>query len=82
MALQPFLSNRAASAANSDGLPQSPSSGGFQQLFERPAQPGAGAGEQSRLDAAQVDVIEENGRIASIVVTCKCCERIELACRY
>ena len=82
MALQPFLSNRATSAANPDGTPQAAGSGGFQQLFERPAQPEAGTEGQSRLDAPQVDLIEENGRIASIVVTCKCCERIELACRY
>ena len=86
MALQPFLSNRPASeatfAANSDGTPHAARSGGFQQLFDRPAQPESGTAGQSRLDAAQVEVIEENGRIASIVVTCKCCERIELACRY
>lgn len=82
MALQPFLSNRAASAANPDGTPQSSSSGGFQQLFERPAPSEAATEGQSRLDAPQVDLIEENGRIATIVVTCKCCERIELACRY
>ena len=82
MALQPFLSNRAASAASPDGMQQSASPGGFQQLFERPAQTESGTDGQTRLDAAQVEVIEENGRIASIVVTCKCCERIELACRY
>lgn len=82
MALQPFLSNRATSATSPDGTPQATSGGGFQQLFERPAQAEAATEGQSRLDAPQVDLIEENGRIASIVVTCKCCERIELACRY
>ena len=82
MALQPFLSNRTASETNPDGTPQASRSGDFQQLFGKPTQPEGRTENPSRLDAPKVDVIEENGRIASIVVTCKCCERIELACRY
>ncbi|MEQ1852518.1 MAG: hypothetical protein ABMA01_13120, partial [Chthoniobacteraceae bacterium] len=60
----------------------SPASGNFQRLFDETAVTTTATPEGSRLDAPKVDVIEENGRVASIVVTCRCCERIELACRY
>lgn len=81
MAMQSFLSNRTA-APGENGATQSSGSGGFQRLFAETAQTAGGTGGKSRLDAPQVDVIEENGRVASIVVTCRCCERIELACQY
>ena len=81
MAIQSFLSNR-ASAPSQSGLSQPTGSDGFQRLFDETAQTENGAAGKSRLDAPQVDVIEENGRVASIVVTCRCCERIEIACRY
>jgi len=79
MAFQPFLANRDAVVGSSS---QSPGSGSFQRLFDGTGRSESGASPQARLDAPKVDVIEENGRVASIVVTCKCCQRIELACRY
>ena len=82
MAIQSFLSNRATAAPGRDGISQPAGPGGFQRLFDGTAQSENGDGGKSRLDVPHVDVIEENGRVASIVVTCRCCERIEIACRY
>jgi hypothetical protein len=33
-------------------------------------------------ETPEIEVIQENGKIRRIVVTCKCCERIELECDY
>ena len=82
MAIQSFLSNRPSATPSRGGLSESATTGGFQQLFEGVPQAENNDGGKPRLDAAQVEVIEENGRVASIVVTCRCCERIEIACRY
>ena len=82
MAFQSFLSNRASAAPRQNDSSQSAGSGGFQRLFDETAQPEGGAEGKTRLDAPQVDVIEENGRVARIVVTCRCCERIEIVCSY
>jgi hypothetical protein len=82
MAFQPFLANRATVTGNSGNSSQSTSSGGFQRLFESTTRPESGKSPQTYLDAPKVDLIEENGRVASIIVTCRCCERIELACKY
>ncbi len=80
MAIQSFLSNRTAAAPARSGLADSSTAGGFQRLFEgTPQTEGSG---KKHLEAPQVEVIEENGRVVSIVVTCRCCERIEIACRY
>lgn len=42
--------------------------------------PSASASE--RLDAPQVELIEEEGKVRRIVVTCTCCEKIEIECEY
>ena len=82
MSLQPFLSNRATAVGNSGSFSQAASSGGFQRLFGDSARTESAGPVQPRLEAPKVEMIEENGRVASIVVTCKCCERIELSCQY
>lgn len=82
MALQPFLTNRPSVAAGPGASAQPTSSGGFQRLFDETARTDSGEVAKSGPDAPKIEVIEENGRISSIVVTCRCCERIELACRY
>lgn len=81
MAIQSFLSNRPSSAANRAGSSEPSVPGGFQRLFEGAPQTERSGG-KPHLDAPQIEVIEENGRVTSIVVTCRCCERIEIACRY
>lgn len=82
MSLEPFLSNRASVAGAAGTASQPASNGPFNRLFGDTARTDSAGTQQTRLDAPKVDLIEENGRVASIVVTCRCCERIELACRY
>ena len=80
MAMQSFLSNRPV--VSGKGAAQTPAADGFQQLFDGATRPAGEAAANARPDAPQVDVIEENGRVTGIVVTCRCCERIEIACQY
>lgn len=58
--------------------------GDFQPLFApgawSPGQKGCSA--DAGALAPQVEVIEENGRITQIVVTCRCGERTVLDCAY
>ena len=82
MAFQSFLSNRASVRSTEGGTSLSGTAGDFQRLFDENAKTETVNDAESRLDAPQVDVIEENGRVAKIVITCRCCERIELVCRY
>lgn len=82
MALQPFLANRATCSPDPGKTTGGTSSGTFQRLFDETARTNSGEQAQTHADGPKVDVIEENGRVSSIVVTCRCCERIELTCRY
>ena len=82
MAIQSFLSNRPSIVPGHGGVQQAAGADGFQRLFDGNAQTQDANGGTSRADAPQLDVVEENGRVASIVVTCRCCERIEIACSY
>ena len=82
MSLQPFLANRATAAGNPGSVSQAAASGEFQRIFGDSARIASAGPVQARLEAPKVDLIEENGRVASIVVTCRCCERIELTCSY
>ena len=36
----------------------------------------------ARLDAPQIELVQEEGKVRRIVVTCTCCEKIELECEY
>lgn len=38
--------------------------------------------EEHEHDAPQIDLVEENGRIEKIIVTCSCGRRTELECSY
>ena len=40
------------------------------------------AAERERLEAPQVEIVEEDGKVQRIVVTCTCCEKIEIECEY
>jgi hypothetical protein len=82
MSFQPFFANRAPATSATGSVSQPGSSGGFQRLFTEIAHAESPAPEERRLDAPKVELIEENGRVATIVVTCRCCERIEIACQY
>ena len=90
--LQDFLSGRPS--INSDrSLPAVAAArdGGVQPLFAARAAELASAGgarriedvrEPDLLDAPQIELAEENGRVQRIIVTCTCCKRIELECEY
>ncbi len=69
-----------------------PSAAGFRPLFAPGALTQAEHSQRTRApqeseaapgrEAPEIEVIRENGKIRLIVVTCKCCERIELECDY
>lgn len=90
--LQDFLSGRAAVHSDSTAPEVAPpGETGFQPFFAARAAGLAAAGSARRieevpanepLDAAQVELVEENGRVQRIVVTCTCCKRIEIECEY
>lgn len=94
--MESFLANRpAARADRADraALPKNEESA-FRPLFESTAapvlppaaeriiEPVIDEPERPRLDEPQVEVIAENGVVKRIVVTCRCCEKIEIECRY
>jgi len=90
--LQDFLAGRPS--LNSDSAkPAVPAEreAGFQPLFaaRAPALTPAAGGrriadvpESELLDAPQIELVEENGVVQRIIVTCTCCQRIELECEY
>jgi len=88
--LQDFLTGRAALASetstppalargSSDFQPMNPARFGQLGAPEPESAPGEAA---PRLDAPLVEVIEDGGRVRRIVVTCRCCEKIEIDCEY
>jgi hypothetical protein len=81
--LQDFLTGRLATdSTTAPALPRS--SVEFQPLT--PSRIGAltapGATEAPRLEEPQVEIIEDGGKVRRIVVTCTCCEKIEIECEY
>lgn len=87
--LQDFLTGRIAT--DSSTLPAVTRGGGeFQPLttsrigaLTAPAGGNRAEGsEPERLEAPQVEVIEDGGKVRRIVVTCTCCEKIEIECEY
>ncbi len=40
------------------------------------------ASESELLEAPQVELIEDGGKVRRIVVTCTCCAKIEIECEY
>jgi hypothetical protein len=89
--LKDFLAEHSAQGAFSRNVAV-PGAAGFQPLFApgalTPGVPSARSREpleseaHTRREAPEIEVIQENGKIRRIVVTCKCCERIELECEY
>jgi hypothetical protein len=85
--LQDFLTGRPGlETAQTTALPASSRTAPFQPLTtSRIAElgaPGRQPAEPARLTAPQVEVIEDAGQVRKIVVTCTCCERIEIECEY
>jgi hypothetical protein len=81
--LQDFLTGRLAS--DTTAAPALARGGGeFQPMS--PSRLGALAAptepERPRLDEPQVEIVEDGGKVRRIVVTCTCCEKIEIECEY
>ena len=90
--LQDFLTGRAGLDADSAAQPLAgPRAAGFQPFTTSRVAELTGLGtagrlpaavEPERLDAPQVEIVEEEGKVRRIVVTCTCCEKIEIECEY
>lgn len=90
--LQDYFAGRpSVSAGRTAPAPLATDEAAFQPLFAaRPADLGASGGarrieaqpEPELLDEPQVELVQENGKVQRIVVTCTCCKRIEIECEY
>ncbi len=82
--LQDFLTGRPGLSHDSSTSALSRGSSEFQPLT--PSRIGAlaapAAADSERLEAPQVEIIEDGGKVRRIVVTCTCCEKIEIECEY
>lgn len=86
--LQSFLANRTVISAT-DRAAMTPPEEGFRPLFSTPARGDHGRSPlqemeeapAARLDAPQIELVQENGVVCRIIVTCRCCERIEIECQ-
>lgn len=91
--LQDFLSSRPSAAATR--APQTSAAPSraldFQPLFSaRPAEATLNIvssrieapSETEELEAPEIELVQDNGRIRRIIVTCTCCKTIEIECEY
>jgi hypothetical protein len=83
--LQDFLTGRATTdSATVPALPRS--SVEFQPMTPSRlgalTAPGTAAAAPERLEEPQVEIVEDGGKVRRIVVTCTCCEKIEIECEY
>ena len=90
--MESFLQNRPALATASRYTLQPPVAPGFQP-FLRPASSNgedvasfggesAGPRPAAEKDEPQIELINREGSVERIVITCTCCQRIELQCEY
>lgn len=94
--LQDFLSSRSQVSLGRAAAPAASASlEDFQPLFTalreqtprletgvRPAAHVANAAARPLLDSPEIELVQENGKVVRIIVTCTCCQRIELECDY
>lgn len=90
--LQDFLAGRSEISAELGRTSDAPPSevGGFQSLLtaRQGNLPGNGGRRLQDVPAResgegpQIELVQENGVVKKIVVTCICCQRIELDCEY
>jgi hypothetical protein len=83
-----FLENRPTVGRKDAVIGESPKSEvSFQPLFSASAitasLPASSSSPETKAEAApQVELIQNDGRVERIIVTCSCCNRIELQCQY
>lgn len=81
-----FLDNRNTAPRTGSAVLTAPKpESSFKPLFvakgaEQPAQQAASDKEPG--DGSQIELVQTNGRVERIIVTCSCCNRIELECKY
>jgi hypothetical protein len=82
-----FLENRPVAARKAGSVPVSKSEPGFRTLVTHEGAPKSAPAPKPAPPAEteptpQIELIENNGRVERIIVTCTCCNRIELECQY
>ena len=82
-----FLENRPVAARKAGSAPLSKSEPGFRSLVthagpQKPATAPTPAPAAETEPTPQIELIENDGRVERIIVTCTCCNRIELQCQY
>jgi hypothetical protein len=82
-----FLENRPLAARKAGSAALSKSEPGFRSLVThesapKPDAPPKPAPAAETEPTPQIELIENEGRIERIIVTCTCCKRIELQCQY
>ncbi|HEX4666434.1 MAG TPA: hypothetical protein VH207_07535 [Chthoniobacterales bacterium] len=90
--MESFLQNRPALATASHYTLQPPVEPGFQPFLrptlasEEEASTGArepsGARSAAEQNEPQIELVNREGSVERIVITCTCCQRIELQCEY
>lgn len=80
-----FLENRPVHGSVNAPASRAENATGFQPLMPsdlaRPAVDRVEDAHQAEA-APQIELVRNGGRIERIIVTCSCCNRIELDCRY
>jgi len=80
-----FLDNRPSVASKTGVIPQPKAEPIFQPMFAGGSQPQARPEPVSKPDGEagpRVEFVQNGGKVERIVVTCTCCNRIELQCQY
>ena len=86
--LQDFLASR-TSIPSSDSAETQPRASTFQPFLAARAVGLTGNAAEAeadpaikRLEAPEIELIEEAGQVRRIIVTCTCCEKITIDCEY
>jgi len=82
-----FLDNRPTVGPQTSARSASEAETSFQPLFApgaiaRPRPVASPVSNGQAEPAPQIELIQNGGRVERIIVTCSCCNRIELQCQY
>jgi hypothetical protein len=86
--LQDFLAGRPSTSTQSN-LPEANPGSDFRPLLTasvlaeaRPKSDVTQTAQTTPREEPEVELIEGNGKVQRIIITCTCCQRIELECHY